>query len=290
MKRFKKEIWGYLFLLPWLLFFLVFSLYPFCFGIVVSFTNYTLGKMDFIGLENFKNILEDPAFVNSVVATLKYVLIIAPCTVAVSLAVARVLQRCGRKMNAFAKAAFYLPSVTSEVALVIVWKFLFAPSFGLLAGLFQEVGLKPIAWFDNPDTAVVLISLLVVSICLGQPIILYSAGINNIPQSYFEAAEIDGANRNQVFFKITLPLLRSTTTFIVITSTIALMQIFVVPYLMTGGGPEYRTSSLLLMIYRSAFGNNRFGYASAIGIVFFFITGIIAAIQFRLMKNDNVEY
>ena len=290
MKKFKKEMWGYIFLIPWFAFFAVFTAYPFCFGIYVSFTNYTLGAQDFIGLKNYKDIFFDPAFFKSVVATFEYVLLILPSTVIVSLWVSKVLQYRGPKMNAFTKVAFYLPTVTSQVALVIVWQFLFAPSFGFIASLFVKAGLQPISWFDNANYAIPMISFLVVAISLGQPIILYTAAINGIPESYFEAAEIDGAKRNQVFFKITLPLLQATTTFIIITSTIALMQIFVVPYLMTGGGPEYRTSSLLLMIYRAAFGLNKFGYASAIGVIFFVITGILAAVQFKMMKRENIEY
>jgi len=290
MKKFKKKIWGYIFLLPWFVFFAVFTVYPFCFGIYVSFTNYTLGAQDFIGLQNFKAILADPAFMKSVVATLEYLLLIMPSTVIVSLWISKVLQYRGSKTNAFTKVAFYLPTVTSQVALVIVWNFLFAPSFGFIASIFTQLGLEPISWFSDPNLAIPLISFLVIAVSLGQPIILYTAAINGIPSSYFEAAEIDGAKRNPVFFKITLPLLQATTTFIIITSTIGLMQIFVVPYLMTGGGPEYRTSTLLLMIYRAAFGNNKFGYASAVGVVFFIMTSIIAAIQFRLMKRDNIEY
>jgi len=290
MKKFKKEMWGYIFLLPWLAFFLVFTVYPFCFGIYVSFTNYTLGTMTFIGFQNFKDVFADPAFFRSVVATLKYAVLIVPGILIASLWVSKVLMYCGPKINAFTKVAFYLPTVTSQVALVIVWNFLFQPTFGLIAGIFTNVGLQPISWFTDPNLAIGVISFLCLAISLGQPIILYTAAMNGIPQSYFEAAEIDGAKRNQVFFKITLPLLHSTTTFIFITSTIAVMQIFVIPYLMTGGGPEYRTSSLLLMIYRAAFGDSKFGYASAIGVIFFLITGAIAAVQFRMMKQDVIEY
>ncbi len=290
MKKFKKEMWGYIFLLPWFAFFAVFTAYPFCFGIYVSFTNYTLGAQDFIGLQNFKDILVDAAFFKSVLATFYYLILIAPGIIIVALWISKVLQYRGPKMNAFTKVAFYLPTVTSQVALVIVWNFLFAPSFGLIASIFINAGLPPISWFDNASLAIPMISFLVLAISLGQPIILYTAAINGIPDSYFEAAEIDGAKRNQVFFKITLPLLRATTTFIIITSTIALMQIFVVPYLMTGGGPEHRTSSLLLMIYRAAFALNKFGYASAIGVVFFMITAVLAALQFKLMKRENIEY
>lgn len=290
MKKLKKGKWGYIFLLPWLAFFLVFTVYPFCFGIFVSFSNYTLGEMKFIGLQNFKDILIDPAFFRSVIATFKYAIIIAPSVIIFALWISKTLQYCSSKINSFTKVAFYLPTVTSQVALVIVWNFLFAPTFGFIASVFVKLGLEPISWFSDPNLAIPVISFLVIAISLGQPIILYTAAMNGIPQTYFEAAEIDGAKKNQVFFKITLPLLHSTTTFIIITSTIGLMQLFVIPYLMTGGGPEYRTSSLLLMIYRAAFGDNKFGYASAIGVVFFIITGILAAIQFKIMKRENIEY
>jgi multiple sugar transport system permease protein len=234
--------------------------------------------------------LGDPAFVKSLVATLFYAVIIIPLSIILSLWIANALRYHGPKMNAFSKAVFYLPGVTCTTALVIVWKFLVSPSIGIFGTLFKAIGMPQYSLFDRPSTAIPTLSLLIVFCGLGQLIIIYAAAMNGIPDSYYEAAELDGASRGQQFFRITLPLINSTSTYILITETIGVLQIFVVPYLMTGGGPQYKTSTLLLMIYKGAFQNSSFGYASAVGVVLFIITAFVAAIQFKLMKTDSVEY
>lgn len=290
MKRLRKEKWGYFFLLPWFCFFLVFTVYPFLYGFKVSFYDYTINRSVFTGPDNYIDAFKSDAFWRSLTATFQYALIILPVTVVLSLWISKILSTRGKKLNAFAKAVFYLPSVTNQVTLVIVWNFLFSPTFGLVAGLFRMAGLTPVSWFDSPKTAIPLLALLICTYGLGQPVILYTAAINGIPDCYFEAARIDGATENQIFFKITLKLLHSTTTYILITSTIGMLQIFAVPYLMTNGGPSFRTSTLLMLVYTSAFQNGSFGYASAIGVILFFITAIIAFVQFRMMKKENIEY
>lgn len=277
-------------MLPWLLFFLVFTVYPFVYGFAVSFLDYTLTRQIFVGLSNYRSIFSDQAFFRSLGATFCYAGLLLPLTVGVSLWIANALSRMGKRMNAVAKAVFYLPTITSQVALVVVWNFLFAPSFGFVANLFRTLGLEPISFFDSASRAIPLLSVLILSYSLGQPIILYAAGIGGIPASYFEAARIDGANDRQVFWRVTLPMLRSVTTYILITTTIGTLQIFAVPYLMTGGGPNHTTSTLLMMVYKSAFISGSFGYASAIGVVLFLITALIAVAQFCAMRADSLEY
>ena len=125
---------------------------------------------------------------------------------------------------------------------------------------------------------------------LGSNLIIYSAALDAIPETYYEAADLDGATKGQQFFKITMPMVQPTIVYVFITATIAALQIFVIPQLMTGGGPNYTSSTLLMLIYDSAFTNNQFGYASAIGVVLFLITAIIAVIQFRTTQKDSIEY
>ncbi len=290
MKRLRKEKWGYLFLLPWFCFFMVFTIYPFLYGFRISFYDYRISRSKFIGVDNYIEAFSNEAFRRSILATFSYAVIILPVTIVVSLWIAKVLSARGRKWNAISKAVFYLPSVTNQVALVIVWNFLFSPTFGLVAALFKQLNLTPISWFDNPKTAIPLLALLICTYGLGQPVILYTAAINGIPDCYFEAARIDGATENQIFHKITLKLLHGTTAYILITSTIGMLQIFAVPYLMTGGGPGYKTSTLLMLVYTSAFQNGSFGYASAVGVILFCITAVIAVLQFRAMKQEAIEY
>lgn len=290
MKRLIKERWGYFFLLPWFVFFLIFTLYPFVFGIGVSFTDYNLSGIKFNGIENYLRIFSDTAFYRSLVATLCYAAIIIPLVLVLSLWIAKTIQNRSSRFNSFVKAAFYLPGITTQSAMTIVWQFMFMPTFGIASILLAKLGLKDVVLLENPTYAIPLIAILIVMCGLGQPIILFSAAMNSIPQSYYEVAELEGASSTQTFFKVTLPLLHSTTTYVLITNTIGILQLFTVPYLMTGGGPNYRTSTLLMLIYNSAFLNGNFGYASAIGNVLFLVTCVIAVIQFRVMRREVVEY
>lgn len=286
----RKAGWGYFFLIPWLAFFLVFSLYPFFYGIIVSFTNFTLGSMKWVGLENYKQIFADYAFWRSLRGTIYYSLIVVPLGMLLPLLAANALRDHGKFMNNLVKLIFYVPGVVSSVALVIVWKFILAPNSGLLSELLSSFGLKQYSIFDSASTAIPALALMIILSGLGQNLIIYSAAIGGIPETYYEAAALDGATKGQVFRKITVPLLHPTMVYVFITSTIGALQIFVIPQLMTNGGPNYTTSTLLLQVYNSAFGNSQFGYASALGVILFIITAVIALAQFRAMRSDSIEY
>ena len=286
----RKARWGYLFCLPWLLLFLVFFAYPFIYGIVVSFTDFRIGHMTWVGLKNYRDIFNDYTFWRSFRATLLYCLITIPLEVLVPLWAASTLRPHGRKFNTASKLLIYLPGVVSSVALVIAWDFIFAPDTGILGRILNSFGIYRFSLFDSAVTSIPLLSILIVSCCLGANLIIYSAALNGIPESYFEAAELDGASRRQQFWKITIPMLQPTMVYVFITSTIASLQIFVIPQLMTGGGPNYTTSSMLMLIYDSAFKNGKFGYASAIGVILFVVTAILAIFQFRITKRDSIEY
>jgi len=289
LKRLYKERWGYFFLIPWALFFFVFTLFPFLFGILVSFTDYSLSGMKFIGLDNYKRVFSQTAFIRSAIATFSYAAIILPLTIVAALWISYEIHDRSEKFNSFTKASLYLPGVTTLSALTVVWKFLLIPTFGLVAVILARFGFKA-SLLDNPASAIPIVSVLIVSVGLGQPVILYTAAMNNIPVTYYEAAQLEGASRFSIFRGITFPLIRPTTTYILITNTIGILQLFVVPYLMTSGGPAYRTSTLLLLVYNSAFLNGSFGYASAIGTILFLMTAVLAVIQFWIMRRDIIEY
>lgn len=288
-KRRRQNVSGYLFLLPWLTLFALFVVYPFVYGLGISLYDFNFVNRTFIGLANYKTLLGDARFWRSMFATLKMALIIIPGTLALSLWIANTLFYRTRRMQAFGKAAFYMTSIVSEVALVIVWKWIFNPAYGVSATLTDALGMSRINWFGNANLSVPLIAVLVMSFTIAQPVILYSAAMNNIPETYYEAAELDGASRTQQFFHITLPLLKPTTTFILITTTISSLQIFAIPYLLTGGGPDFATTTMLLMIYNNAFEYAKLGYASAMSAVLFIIIAVFAYLQFRLTRSD-VQY
>ena len=286
----RKAKWGYIFLLPWLIMFCIFYAYPLIYGSVVSFTNFTLGSMEWVGLANYKKIFQDYAFWRSLVAMLCYAVIVIPLQVFLPMWMANVLRPHGGKFNTAAKLLAYLPGVTCSVALVLSWKFMYDPNLGLMSTILRWFGVTGFSVFNSAKTAIPLLSVLIVLSNLGSNLIIYSAALNSIPNDYYEAAELDGASRGQQFRKITMPLLHPTIVYVFITATIAALQIFVIPQLMTGGGPNYTTTTLLMLGYDTAFSNNQFGYASAIGVILFILTAIVAVIQFRVTKRDSIEY
>ena len=289
-KQWKKARWGYVFLVPWFLVFTIFYAYPLIYGIGVSFTDYSLSGMKFIGMSNYSSFFHDYAFWRSLLAMFLYCLIVVPLRTVIPLWAANTLRPHSKGFNTITKLLIYLPGVVCTSALVISWKFILAPGTGILSALLKVLGCGDISLLDNAKTSIPILSLLIVFSNMGGNLIVYCAAINTIPRTYYEVAEIEGASRRKQFLSVTVPMLQSTIRYVFITSTIASLQIFVIPQLMTGGGPNYTTSSLLMLVYSSAFINNKFGYASAIGVVLFIITSIVAVIQFKLTSRDNVEY
>lgn len=286
----RKAKWGYVFLIPWLLVFAVFYAYPLAYGIIISFTDSKLGSTTYIGLRNYGKILRDYAFWRSLLAMLAYVVIAVPVIVFVPLCAANALRRYGKKFNTAAKLLMYLPGVTCSVALILSWKYMFDPNVGMLRSVLGLFGVTKVSVFDSARTAIPIMSLLAACTNFGANLIIYCAALDAIPNDYYEAAELDGASKRRQFISITIPLLNPTIVYVFITATIGALQIFVIPQLMTGGGPNYSTSTLLMLVYNTAFTNNQFGYASAIGVFLFLITAIIAIIQFRVTRRDAVEY
>lgn len=286
----RKAKWGYVFLIPWLLVFAVFYAYPLAYGIIISFTDSKLGSTTYIGLRNYGKILRDYAFWRSLLAMLVYVVIAVPVIVFVPLCAANALRRYGKKFNTAAKLLMYLPGVTCSVALILSWKYMFDPNVGMLRSVLGLFGVTKVSVFDSARTAIPIMSLLAACTNFGANLIIYCAALDAIPNDYYEAAELDGASKRRQFISITIPLLNPTIVYVFITATIGALQIFVIPQLMTGGGPNYSTSTLLMLVYNTAFTNNQFGYASAIGVILFLITAIIAIIQFRVTRRDAVEY
>lgn len=285
-----KARWAWFFVMPWLLVFLVFYVYPLFYGLYVSFTNYGLNKMDWVGLANYKKIFSDYAFWRSVIGTLGYAVIVIPLNIFLPLWIANTIRNHSNGFSNLTKVLIYLPGVLCSTALVIVWKFLLQPGTGLVSQLLAKIGITYFSVFDNAALSIPVLGLLIALTNLGTNLIIYCAAINGISQEYYDAAELDGASKSQQFWKITFPLLHPTNVYVLITGTIGALQIFEIPKLMTGGGPNFTSSTILLMIYDSAFGQNEFGYASAIGVVLFVVTAIIAAIQFRVTQKETVEY
>ena len=285
-KKLRKSKTSYVFLTPWLLFFVVFMLIPFVIGIVYSFFDYNFVDMEFCRFENYKYIFSDAVFLKSIGNTFLIAFIVVSLTISFSLLLSTQIVKHTKKFQALSKIALYIPAVTSSVAIVAIWRWLFGPAYGISSTICAKLGVTAIDWFGQPGTALSLVCLLILTFSLGQPIVLYTAAMDAVPITYYEAARLDGASGIRQFFSITLPMIRPTTLYIMVTSTIGMMQVFEVPMLLTAGGPQYSTTTILLLLYKTAFEYGRFGRAAAMGVVLFIIIGVIALFQFRTMRSD----
>ena len=288
-KRLKKSIPSYLFILPWVCLFVIFSLIPFVSGFIYSFFDYNLVTMKFTGLENFKYIFNDKNFVRSITTTLMLALSVLIIQQVITLFLAQLVAKVTHGWKRISKVCLYVPAVISSLALVLVWRWIFHPGYGLSTTICRMLGVAPIDWFGDLGPAIITVISMTVYVTLASPIVLYSAAIESVPQTYYEAAELDGASQTRQFFSITLPMIKPTILYVMVTSTIGLMQIFEVPMTLTGGGPYYGTTTMQLMLYNTALGSGKFGRASAMGVVMFAIIAVLSIIQFRVNKSD-IEY
>jgi multiple sugar transport system permease protein len=289
LKRIYAGRWAYFFLFPAYFFFIIFTLIPLVQGLGFSFYNVGLRERTFIGFDNFVRLADDPVFWKALVNTVLIVAGVVPTVVVLSLIIAVTVFPLHRWVQTTFRVAFYLPVVASGVVLSMVWLWILHPSHGLLNYLIGLLGLEPVAWLATPRTALISVMAVVVTFTIGQPVILFLAGLGGIPTDLYEAAMIDGANSRQRFFKITLPLLKPTTLFVTVTQVIGVFQVFVVVLLLTKGGPANGTQTIVYRMYEMAFDAFQFGYASALGLVLILVIGIISWIQFRFFGADT-EY
>lgn len=279
--------WAYFFLAPALLFYATFLLYPLLQGLFLSLFEVGLAPTrKFVGAENFLRLAGDEKFRRAVVNTLLFALGVVPTALALSLGVALLIQPLASRLQAFYRLAFYLPGVAGGVILALVWLWIYQPTYGLLNYLLGSLHLPPIAWLGTLETALPCLMFVVLSWILGQPIILFVAGLDAVPTELTEAARLDGAEGGTLLGRITLPLLRPTLLFVLITQTIGVMQVFVVVSVMTQGGPANATQTIVFRIYETAFSFYEYGYASAMGVVLLAIVAVIAAVQFRLLGRE----
>ena len=285
----RENIAGYLFMLPSLLFFFGFVIFPMGMCLFNSFFNYTMTDFSFAGLANYQELIADPIFHKALVNTVIIVLVSVPVTCIFSLWVASIIYKMHDRYTSLFRCIFYLPVVTGSVAVTVVWKWMFNPYTGVLNYVFKSLGVitKNINWLGDPNYALGCIILILLTTSVGQPIVLYVSALSNVDHSLVEAAEVDGATNLQCFWKIKWPQIMPTTLYILVITTINSFQCFALIQLLTSGGPNNATQTIMYYIYYEAFKLNRYGYGSAMGIVLAAIIAIFSAMQFRLAKSDN---
>ena len=270
----REAITFYILVLPWLIGFLAFLAYPMLRSLYLSFTSYNLlSPPQWVGLRNYERIFSDPNFWQSLRVTLLYALGSVPGGTLIALALAMVLSQKLRGVSVW-RTIFFIPSILSSVAVAVLWLFIFRPEGGLLNLALGVFGIRGPDWLQSEQWA--LPALIIMSWwSVGGQIVIYLAGLKGIPESLYEAAEIDGANDRQKFRFVTLPMLSPTIFFNVVLAIIAALQIFDAGYVLTRGGPNDATLFYMLNLYRRAFEMTQMGYASALAwILFIIIMGI----------------
>jgi multiple sugar transport system permease protein len=287
----RHHLTAYLFIAPIVILFGIFRVYPSIQTLAYSFFRVELlrGRFTFIGFENFIDLLSDRIFLKAVVNTLIYVISIVPISAGLALILA-VLFNTHFRLKEFFKAIYFAPMVTSTVAAAMVWLWLYNPQFGLFNVILKSFGFPAQPWLMSSHQALPSIIIFSIWKSLGYNLIIYIAGLQAIPDVYYEAARIDGAGSLQQFFKITLPLLTPTTTFILIYNSILSFQVFDQVFVLTGGGPAYATTVVVLELYQQAFLKYRFGYASAMAMVLFIFLLSITIGQYAISKKKEVVY
>jgi multiple sugar transport system permease protein len=293
----RRKLWGLAFAFPNLLLFSLFVVIPVIGAVILAFKEYQIGKgllhSPWVGLENFTTLLFDPVFREDFWIALENTAIITvvlvPINIILALVIAGMIHPLPQRVQNFFKAAFYLPGIISAVIIAIVWQWMFTEHNGLINVLLRMMGHPGVPWFSDRWAAVATIILSSIPYAPGAGIILYVAALGRIPPELLESAEIDGANRWQKWRAVILPLLKPTTLYLVVISTIESFKIFTPVYVMTRGRPANQSTSLVFEIYQNAFDNSEFGLASAEAMILFVIVMIFAILQFRFLRGEE-EY
>lgn len=285
MKKSKLEKsrnrWGIVFILPQLISLVCLGIIPIVIAFVLSFFDWNgFSAPVFTGFQNFKAVFTDPDTGIAIKNTLVYSVIYVPCSIVLSLGLAMLLNKAWGKM--FYRAVFFLPQIVTSVGIAVVWSWIYQPQFGILNMILRFFGIEGKEWLRDPSTAMGAVIVMSIWWGLGYNIVLFLAGLQNVPRTYVEAAKIDGANDRQVFFNITVPLISPTTLLVTITTMINAFQVFDQMFLLTSGGPAKKTYTMAIHIYQTAFKSYELGKASTAALILFFVVVAVSVIQFKL--------
>lgn len=282
--------WAYLFILAPVLLFLIFTLYPVLTALIMSFQQYNIMNSTWVGFDNYSRLFQDSTFWKSMWNTVIFTVGTVPINILITFGLSYLIFQMKNSAQTFFKATLYLPAVASGVTISIVWLAIFDPtSSGLLNRFLLWFGIDPVIWLGQSSTALFSLILMNWLGSHGAGIILYLASMGGIPKSLYEAADIDHASGWTKFARITWPLLKPTTLYLLVTGVITSFQVFISVYLMTQGGPNFATTTIAYLIYQTAFEFYEFGLASAQSFVLALLIIIVSVIQFKYFSSD-IEY
>lgn len=291
----RNRLTPYLFVSPAMILLVTFGIVPILVAAVISTTDMNISafaswsNVDFVGVDNYVTLFADADFWQALGNTALFAIVGVPAIVLLSLATALLLNQSQSWFFRALRSFYFIPAITAIVAVSLVWSYLYNTQFGLFNYLLSLVGAEPVQWLSDPWLAKFSVGLVAVWRGTGLNIIIFLAALQGVPKEYLEAASIDGAGEWRKTFSITVPLLRFAIFFVSVTTTIAWLQFFDEPFVLTDGGPLGATTSVSIFLYKEGFRLNQFGYASAGSVVLFVIIAIITLIQLRLRRADD-EY
>lgn len=291
-KKFNAEsATGLAFVAPALILLLVFLVIPFILTIYYGFTDYNLLKPDektFIGFANFAKLMHDKVFLKSIMNTFVFVILVVPIQVCVALGLALLINKKMRGISIF-RLAFFAPTVLSLVVVSILWSYIYNPNNGLLNAMLEMIGINAQPFLTSPNQAMLCIVILSAWQGCGFQMMIFLAGLQDIPVYLYEAADVDGANKFQKFRNITLPGLKNISVFVSLSIVISAFQLIVQPMMMTQGGPQNSTITIVYMIYQTGYKFRNVGYGSAMACVFTLMVLVITLIQQKIVSKSNED-
>ncbi len=282
----RKKFLPYLLVSPYLIFVMVFVVFPVFFCFFLTFHKWNIiAPMHFIGGENYSRLIHDRLFWKAIGNTLKFLALHIPLQLVVSLFLAQLLNQRIRAASFF-RAAFFMPVIVSGVVITILWQQLFGFDTGMINRILAGIGMSKVGWLVNPDVAIYSIAIMATWKNLGLYVILFLVGLQTVPQQYYEAAKMEGANAWQRFYHITLPMINPTIFLVIVLSTIGGFSLFIEPYVMTSGGPLNQTLSAVLYIYKQAFQYYNMGYSATLGFFYAIMIMMVVVIQKKFIERE----
>lgn len=282
-----KSIIPYFLVSPYIIHLILFISFPVIFSIVLTFHKWNIiSEMQFVGVDNYLRLFADRLFWKSILNTLTFLIVHIPLQIIIALALAYFLDQ-KILFKGFFRASFFLPVIISGVVITMIWQQLYGYESGLLNAMLTKIGLGRVKWLTDSRIAMMSIAIMATWKNVGLYVILFMVGLQSVPQRYYEAADVEGANQWQKFRYITLPAINPTMFMVIILSTIGGFSLFIEPYIMTGGGPLNSTLSAMLYIYKQAFEYYHMGYSATLGIFFALIIMIVVVIQKYTIEKDN---
>lgn len=286
----KRERAGLLFVMPSMIIFTIFVFIPLAIAFVFSFLKFDMmfNHIEFQKLDNYMKLVQDGRFWNALANTILYTIFSVPLLIGIALVVAVMIKKKGW-FSGFCKSVYFIPAICSMTIVSILWSFLVNPDIGMFSYWFSLLGFEPINVLNSPKWAMPTVILVGVWKNFGFNMVILLAGLNGIDESYYEAADMDGAKGWQKFGNITVPMLMPTLSFAVVNAIISSFQVFDQVYIMTKGGPLFKTQTLVQLIYSTAFDSFNMGYASTIAVALFVITFIASTFTFKRMTKGEED-